>query len=202
MNPRAAASRGYAASISREAKPGSLSEGRVLNMVRKDSAPVSARDKSAIGRAKLGLSTLHLTLDGTDGGYAIARLFELAGLPNGTLTVVPGASRPARLTARAENLHFGDPDTNMVHRGPIINEKQANYCRCLVNKRLKRAATKTGILVGAQRTMACTDRYLSALVRRACAWPSMRTAASGVGGRPTWLRSICSAGRRKRKPAE
>ena len=165
------------------------------------------------------------------GGYAIAKLFELAGLPKGVLTVVPGAveagealtlhpevnmisftgSTPAgrkvaenagktlkkvalelggnnativfddadldavtsatafgsffhqgqicftigrhlvhesiakeyaeKLSARAANLHVGDPNTSMVHLGPIINEKQAARVQGLVDESVKSGAT-------------------------------------------------------------
>lgn len=164
------------------------------------------------------------------GGYAIAKLFELAGLPKGVLTVVPGGveagealtlhpdvnmisftgSTPAgrkvaenagktlkkvalelggnnatiifedadldavtsatafgsffhqgqicftigrhlvhesvakeyaeKLAARAANLHVGDPNTSMVHLGPIINEKQAARVQGLVEESVKAGA--------------------------------------------------------------
>lgn len=167
------------------------------------------------------------------GGYALARLFELAGLPSGVLTVVPGgieagealtldadvamisftgstaagrrvaenagktlkkvslelggnnativfgdadldavtsatafgsffhqgqicftigrhlvhesvaAEYARKLAERAANLHVGDPNTSMVHLGPIINEKQAARVQALLEDSVKAGAKVT-----------------------------------------------------------
>jgi benzaldehyde dehydrogenase (NAD) len=167
------------------------------------------------------------------GGYAIAKLFELAGLPKGVLCVVPGGAEAGealsldpninmisftgstasgrkvgenagktlkkvslelggnnaaivcedadldavtsatafgsffhqgqicftvgrhlvhekvakeygeKLAARAKNLHVGDPNKNMVHLGPIINEKQAAKVQALLDASVKAGAKVT-----------------------------------------------------------
>lgn len=172
------------------------------------------------------------------GGYALARLFELAGLPKGVLCVVPGGveagealtldpnvdmisftgsttagrkvaenagktlkklalelggnnaaivfedadleratsaaafgsffhqgqicftigrhlvhesiaeAYSTKLAERAANLHVGDPNTQMVHLGPIINERQASRVEQLVTDSVRAGAK---VLAGARR---------------------------------------------------